>query len=181
MTNQPLPQEVPLGIKTPCPKTWDQLTGGESKRFCSECSLHVHNAAQLTRHEAQELVSKANQRVCMRMQLDPQGEPIFRDSKPAMVLPRIPFAARATRWALATAAGLLAACHRSESPNTRVGSAPNMGTTQTSTIMGKVAPTERLGDVAIPQPEPPERLGEANYVAAPEPPVAPTGKTPPNK
>ena len=164
MTHQPLPPESPLRIKTPCPKTWDQLTGGESKRYCSECSLHVHNAAQLTRDEAQALVANADARVCMRMELDLSGAPIHRAS-------RATFAGRVTRWALTTAAGLLAACQRGESLNTPEKPALNPTTTQNSVMMGVVCPPrEVVGDVATPPVKPPEMIGE---VAAPQPPQPP--------
>ncbi len=172
MTNQPLQHEGPLQIKTPCPKTWAQLTGGDKQRFCSECSLHVHNATQLTRREALELASNANERVCMRMQFDPSGAPVYRDSRPRL-------AGRVARWALSTAAGLLAACHRGESVGTPENPTLNSGTTQSSTIMGKVAPPERLGDVALPPVKPPEVLGEATAVQQPESlPLSSGGKLP---
>ena len=174
MTKQPQENQVPLQIKTPCPKTWDQLSGGEAKRFCSECSLHVHNAAQLTRVEAQELVAKASERVCMRMQLDESGAPLFRDT-PTRERPKLTLAGRTTRWALATAAGLLAACHRSESVNSPVDSGPNAGSAQTTTKMGKVAAPEVMGDFTTPQP-PRQMLGE---VQAPTPTQPPPESIPP--
>lgn len=168
MTNRPQEPQVPLQIKTPCPKSWDQLTGGEAKRYCSECCLHVHNAAQLTRVEAVELVAKSSERVCMRMQLDESGAPVFRDT-PTPERRRLTLAGRATRWALTTAAGLLAACHRSESVNPPVDSGPNSGSAQTTTKMGKVAGPELMGDVATPQP-PRQMLGEVYVPTPPQPP-----------
>lgn len=163
MTQQPDSSKAPLQIKTPCPKTWDQLSGDNAKRFCSECSLHVHNATALTRREALELVSNANERVCMRMELDSCGAPVYRDSRS-----KLP--GRVGRWALTTAAALLAACHRGASVGAGEAPTPNAGTTQNSTVMGKVRQPEVVGDVAVPQAQPLEKLGE---VAAPPQPQAP--------
>jgi hypothetical protein len=58
MTDQPLPNQIVLQIHNPCPKTWAELSGDDSKRFCSDCSLHVLNAARLSRSEAQTLVAR---------------------------------------------------------------------------------------------------------------------------
>lgn len=168
MSQTPMQPQVPLQIKTPCPKSWDQLTGGEAKRYCSECCLHVHNAAQLTRVEATELVAKSSERVCMRMQLDESGAPIFRDTR-VLERRKPTLAGRATRWALATAAGLLAACHRSESVNPTVDTGPNAGSAQITTKMGKVAGPELMGDVAAPQ-APRQLLGEVHVPSPPQPP-----------
>jgi hypothetical protein len=178
--SHPLPR-----IQTPCPKRWDELIGDEKKRFCSECRLHVHNGAALTRDEATALVQGGTGRVCMRLELDPVGEPVFRDSEPATrrSLRRRTFAARAAAWAMSAGAAVLAACARtaplpgSETP------ALDPCTSNSTNIMGKVARPEKLGDVAAPQilggveaPPVPEivRMGEATMApSAPVPPATP--------
>jgi len=157
----------PLQIAKPCPKTWSELEGGEQRRFCSACSLHVHDAAALSRDEAGALVTNASARVCMRIRFDARGAPIFRTPEAAPLRPL----ERLTRWALATAAGVLAACHGSlATPSTDVPSDPNGTTTPSGT--GTEHTTELLGDVAVPTP-PPEILGE---VALPQP--EPTPRAP---
>lgn len=191
MTDQPLPAEPALRIHTPCPMSWDDLKGDDKKRFCSQCSLHVLDAAHLSQGEAQALVANATARVCMRMQLDSSGAPIFRDSEVVRAEPvaggdrgsrrprhRI---ARMAQWALSAAAGVLAACTGSTSgpaPNDP-GAVPITG--ETPTRMGKVCTTAILGDVAPPTPPPPliEMMGEA--VVAPAPTPAPAPAVPPEK
>jgi hypothetical protein len=174
MTDQPLPSIAPLQIHKPCPKIWDELVGDGKKRFCSECCLHVHNAAQLTQREARTLVSGASSRVCMRIEYDSAGSPIFRDS-PELAsnapTPR-PAAARLARWALSAAAGLLAACHGSLS--TPVTSDPTAGQNgvEPASKMGKVIST-RMGDVATPLPPRPATLGEAVVPVNPTQPPTP--------
>ena len=136
----------PIHIRTPCPKRWDELQGDERKRFCSECSLHVHNSSALTRREAEDLVARAEGRVCMRIECDSDGAPVFRDSA----------LARVGRWALTAGATLLAACQRES-----VGSVARAEPVEPPSRMGKVAAPVEMGDVAAPTPEPLETLGEA--------------------
>jgi hypothetical protein len=174
MTDQPLRPDAPLQIHTPCPKSWGELTGDGKKRFCSACCLHVHDAAQLTRDEARALVTEASARVCMRFVLDPEGAPIFRDSAPRPIVradERSRSIARFARLALSAAAGVLAACHGSLTTPAPSGGPPSK--------MGKVHTTELLGDVAVPQPQLPERMGEATVKVEPAP--APAPVTPPTR
>jgi len=166
MTDQPPRSDLPLQIRTPCPKSWSELAGEGGKRFCSACCLHVHDAAQLTRAEAHALVAEASSRVCMRFVLDPAGAPIFRDSPgrplPGAQAPRRPFA-RLARLALSAAAGALAACHGSlATPATTAGAPP-------PTAPGPACTTELLGDVAAPSDQLPERMGEATVTTDPLP------------
>jgi hypothetical protein len=166
MTDRP-DSERPLRIHQPCTKTWASLVGGEGRRFCSECSLHVHDAAALTRDEAVRLVRESTGRVCMRIEYDPQGNAVFRDSP----------GGRLARWTLSAAAGLLAACHGAPAD-------PASGTGGAASVQGAGAEpepvpveamgrtTEELGDVALPPdgPEPPEPtrlLGEVSIDPGP--------------
>ena len=137
----------------------------------------------MTSQEARAIVVNATSRVCMRLEYDESGQPLFADS--ARSKPLSP-AARFARWTLSAAAGLLAACHGSvcevapsgQEPNTNAlaGNAPQ-GQEQcgpgTKLIMGKVAnPRIELGDVALPPAQaatPVERLGEMEAVPTPPP------------
>ena len=155
-----------LEIRTPCPKTWASLAGDERKRFCSECNLHVHNSAALTRTEAQDMVERATERVCMRIVRDAEGAPVYADSPrpsrgPIRALPR------AAGWILAAGAGLLSACRDDAPADPGAGVDPHCTTPENGTSqvppgleilgevavpeVGLVAMPEELGDVAIPQ------------------------------
>ncbi len=161
MTESNANPPTPLRIKTPCPKTWDELQGGDKQRFCSECSLHVLNAARLTSAQARDLVAGASGRVCMRVEYSASGQPIFADSpRPQAVSPL----RRLARWSLSAAAGILAACHGSVSEVTPSGQAAGAAATSgngaeetnqcgpaNALVMGKVASSYvELGDVAVP-------------------------------
>jgi hypothetical protein len=152
MNRLPPASDSLLEIKTPCPKRWSELIGDDQRRFCSACSLHVHNAAQLTREETTELVTSSESRVCLRIEYDAHGAPLFREPAPAAASAGVArnHATRAARWALSAVAGLLAACNGSVQPSTPPSDGqPNGG--PTSTRMGEVCTTEKLGDVAAPR------------------------------
>lgn len=172
-------------IQTACPKSWNELAGNGDKRFCSQCSLHVHDAARMTRAEAVALVRESTTRVCMRMEYDAAGQPVFRPEPSART-----WRERVSRWTAAAAAGLLAACSGS-SPTTahpttgsgEDGSPRGPGTATHTELLGKIrVPVEKIGDVAVPASDPVpsgglERLGEVNVSAPPpESPIPPQQK-----
>src|SRR5262245_37552759 len=142
MTELPNRPTNDLRIQTPCPKTWDQLSGGGAKRFCSECSLHVHDASQMTRVEAERMVAGATSRVCMRMQFDAAGAPVYREAASQPTL-----ASRMSRWAVTAVAGLLAACNGAEPVDGGGGEDLQPGSAETTTKMGVMISTEKVGDV----------------------------------
>ena len=43
-------------IASPCPKSWDEMSGDNRARFCSHCNKHVHNLSALREDEAQRLI-----------------------------------------------------------------------------------------------------------------------------
>ena len=150
-----------LRIHTPCPKKWEELSGKGRKRFCDACSLHVHDAAQMKREEAHRLVAESSSRVCMRIELDAQGRPLYLDTRPTPPS----WSRRIARWTLAGAAGLLAACYDCATSGTGTGN--GVDPTPQPGKLGQVSTTV-LGDVAAPQPPvvPLAVMGEA--VADPE-------------
>ncbi len=95
-------------IPSPCTADWSAMEGDERSRYCSECSLHVHNLAAHTREEADRLLARRHEgeRVCVRMELDGEGRPLtVEDRRPAGQ-----GRAREAALALALGASLLAAC-----------------------------------------------------------------------
>ncbi|MBM3975699.1 MAG: hypothetical protein FJ299_01770 [Planctomycetes bacterium] len=158
----PTPSDpLPLRIQTPCPKRWEDLVGGDSKRYCAQCSLHVVDGAQLTRTEASELVASATGRVCMRLELDAAGQPIHRAERAEPPKPtRLTLAGRVVGWAASAAASLLAACARtSEHGPQDVPVDPNSAAT--TQLMGEATCRVVLGDIATPAPAPGPEPGPA--------------------
>lgn len=159
-----------IEIETPCPRSWESLVGDERRRFCSECQLHVHNSATLTRNEVLDLVRGADERVCMRIVRGADGAPQYLDSCGSAADPRTargPVRAlpRAAGWILAAGAGLMSACEDTKPPakpaahgGTEVVAGTVMGAVAPAPPerMGKVAPVEMLGEVAFPVEHPEE-------------------------
>jgi len=45
-----------LRIVRPCTRRWDDLTGDETRRFCTDCSTLVHNLDRMSRPEIDALL-----------------------------------------------------------------------------------------------------------------------------
>jgi hypothetical protein len=57
-----------IKIAAPCFADWDQMFSfeGERVRFCSQCNLNVYNLSDMSRQEAEALVTKTEGRLCVR-------------------------------------------------------------------------------------------------------------------
>ena len=66
-------------IAKPCPANWDAMTGYERVRFCGQCKLHVYNLSGMTRDEAENLLTKTEGSVCVRLFKRADGTVITRD------------------------------------------------------------------------------------------------------
>ena len=68
------PKAPPLEVQTPCPKLWEELHGGEQRRFCEECQLHVHNLSAMSSRERERFVARSGSgRQCIAYELRPDG------------------------------------------------------------------------------------------------------------
>src|ERR1051325_11685319 len=68
-----------IRIASPCPISWEQMSGDDRLRFCTECELHVYNISELTRAEAETLIAGAAGRLCARIYRRADGTVITRD------------------------------------------------------------------------------------------------------
>jgi len=68
-----------LRVASPCPTSWDQMSGNERVRYCELCNLNVYNIAELTRKEATALVSGTEGHFCARLFRRSDGTVITRD------------------------------------------------------------------------------------------------------
>jgi hypothetical protein len=57
-----------LKIAAPCPADWDHMFSFEDERvrFCSQCNLNVYNLSNMSRQEAEALITKTEGRLCVR-------------------------------------------------------------------------------------------------------------------
>jgi hypothetical protein len=53
-------------VAAPCPADWDSMYGNERVRFCEQCQLNVYNLSEMSRVEAEQLIGRADGRLCVR-------------------------------------------------------------------------------------------------------------------
>jgi hypothetical protein len=53
-------------IASPCPARWDEMTGNEKSRFCSQCQKNVYNFSAMTSNEAETLIKEKEGNLCGR-------------------------------------------------------------------------------------------------------------------
>src|SRR5262249_13110697 len=61
--------ESPLNdirIASPCSANWDEMYGNDRMRFCGQCKLNVYNLSGMAWQEAEDLVTNAEGRLCVR-------------------------------------------------------------------------------------------------------------------
>ena len=75
-----------IEIALPCNADWDEMTGSEQIRYCTECDKYVYNLSAMTRREAEELVATRRSQMCTRMIRDLNGRAITLDSLPPVRL-----------------------------------------------------------------------------------------------
>ncbi len=68
-----------IRIASPCPASWERMTGDDRVRFCDECKLQVYNIGEMTRAEAEALIAKTEGRLCARIYRRADGTVITRD------------------------------------------------------------------------------------------------------
>ncbi len=108
-------------IASPCTARWDEMTGDERTRLCSQCNLCVHNLSAMTHSEAEALVAGAGQAsgVCVRLYRRADGTVITQDCPVGFARARAAARKMAARIAAALAfalAGGAAAATTSKSP-----------------------------------------------------------------
>lgn len=68
-----------LRIATPCPISWEQMTGDNRVRFCDHCHLNVYNLSELSRIEAEKLIVSTEGRLCARLFRRTDGTVLTKD------------------------------------------------------------------------------------------------------
>jgi protocatechuate 3,4-dioxygenase beta subunit len=68
-----------LRIATPCPISWEEMTGNRQVRFCDHCRLNVYNISELSRREAEALIVSTEGRLCARLYRRQDGTILTKD------------------------------------------------------------------------------------------------------
>ena len=77
--NHELPLLDQIHVASPCPASWDEMSGDDQVRFCSHCRLNVYNLSEMPRDEAENLVRSREGRMCVRFYRRHDGTVLSRD------------------------------------------------------------------------------------------------------
>ena len=142
-----------ITIPEPCAADWAEMTGDARKRFCAQCSKHVHNLSEMTEPEAREVLATPD--VCVRFSACADGTVRFQSRR------RFLAAAVASTVALPAAAAVTP-----QEPT-----APSLLSRLLDYVFGEPAPEPVQGGIAPiaePPPEPIEDI-QGGAVWEPEP------------
>lgn len=87
-------------IASPCPARWEEMTGDEKSRFCSQCQKNVYNFSAMTTNEAESLIKEKEGNLCGRFFRRTDGRILTQDCP--VGLEKIRARARAMKQAMAT-------------------------------------------------------------------------------
>ena len=62
-----------------CDIPWEEMQGGDRRRFCGNCRKHVHHISSMTKDEALKFLDRHNWEVCVDFYCDSDGEVVFKE------------------------------------------------------------------------------------------------------
>lgn len=68
-----------IRVASPCPTSWEKMTGDDRVRYCRECKLNVYNLSEMTCTEAERLIASREGRLCVRFYRRADGTIMTRD------------------------------------------------------------------------------------------------------
>lgn len=98
-------------IAAPCKAEWEKMIGSHRVRFCAQCNLHVYNLSEMTRAQAEALVTATEGRLCVRYYRRRDGSIITQDCRVGLqaIKRKVSYALKAiaaTTFTFLTAVGL---------------------------------------------------------------------------
>jgi hypothetical protein len=66
-------------VAAPCQAKWERMTGSHRVRFCAQCNLNVYNLSEMTRDQAESLITASEGRLCVRFYRRRDGSIIIQD------------------------------------------------------------------------------------------------------
>ena len=77
-----------IAVEGPCRAAWDEMSGGDSARFCAHCNRTVHNLSAMQSSEAEQLLCESAGKLCVRFERGPDGvvrtldyQPVFKNHR----------------------------------------------------------------------------------------------------
>lgn len=68
-----------MRVAKPCSAAWEEMTGDERSRMCSQCSIRVYNIEEMTASEVRDFVFTNEGRTCIRLHRRADGTVITKD------------------------------------------------------------------------------------------------------
>ena len=96
-----------ITVASPCPASWDEMTGDERVRFCNSCKLHVYNLSAMKSKEAEKLILEKEGKLCVRYYQRKDGKIMTQDCPVGIQM--LLAAARKTRKVVSIIAGIIIA------------------------------------------------------------------------
>jgi hypothetical protein len=77
-----------IRIASPCPANWNEMTGDERARFCSQCQKHVYNLSAMTAEAAAALIREKEGNLCGRLYRRADGTVLHAEDCPVGLVAR---------------------------------------------------------------------------------------------
>lgn len=140
-----------IHIATPCHAAWDKMAGTEQARFCQTCAKHVYNLSEMSRSEAEALLSANAELPCVKFYQRADGMIITDDCPVGIWMVRRP-----VRWLSGIATAVVAAClgvigGKGGATSAQANDAPPAPTKSHKTKPPKIMP---LQGIVAPRPRP---------------------------
>src|SRR6185369_3331890 len=68
-----------LRVASLCSVGWETMTGDERIRHCQSCQLNVYNISEMARADAENLITKREGRLCIRLYKRADGTVLTKD------------------------------------------------------------------------------------------------------
>jgi len=68
-----------LRVASPCSVSWESMSGDERARHCDSCRLNVYNISEMTKAEAENLITRREGRLCLRLYKRADGTVLTKD------------------------------------------------------------------------------------------------------
>jgi hypothetical protein len=66
-------------VASPCKADWNQMSGNDTIRFCGSCEMNVYNLSGMSKRAAEDLLARAEGRMCVRFFRRTDGSIITRN------------------------------------------------------------------------------------------------------
>lgn len=66
-------------IASPCPVSWQSMSGDDHVRFCGQCKLNVYNLSAMSQEEGEQLILQKEGKLCARIYRRSDGTILTKD------------------------------------------------------------------------------------------------------